>query len=299
MLFNRVVKEFLLECQIRNFTSKTIKGYRNMLEFFGNYLQTYHQISDLEDVSVPVIKHFILWEDKNGKSPNYINGQIKVMRAFFKYCRQEEYDYVDMRKIPWKKEQKIKIQTFRPADVKRFLNHFNGADFLSVRNKTMVYTLFETGIRCQELCDLTPKDIKEDYILIVNGKNHKDRVVPLSPILKKQLLKYMRCRDNYVDCKKHDDELFLSFHYKKLTVGSIEVIIRNAGKALNITNVRVSPHTCRHFFAQQCIRNGMDVYSLSRLLGHESVSITQRYLQDLTDQDIVTKAVENSVIMSL
>ena len=107
MLFNRVVKEFLLESQIRNLTPKTIKGYRNTLEFFCHYLQTYHQISDLEDISVPIIKHFILWEDKNGKRPSYINGQIKVLRAFFKYCRQEEYDHVDMRKIPWKKKKKV------------------------------------------------------------------------------------------------------------------------------------------------------------------------------------------------
>lgn len=299
MLLNKVIKEFLLECEIRNYTPKTIKGYRNTLYFFSNYLKQYQEVEELEDVSVPMIKQFIMWEDKSSRKPSYINGQIKVLRAFFKYCKQEDYDYVDMKKISWQKENKIKIKTFNPGEVKKMLSYFTGNDFTSIRNKTILYTLFETGIRCQELCDLMPEDVKESFILIRNGKNHKDRIVPLSPILQKQIMKYLRSRERYIDCKKHDNELFLSFHYKKLTVGAVEVIIRKIGQALQISNARVSPHTCRHFFAQQCIRNGMDVYSLSRLLGHENISITQRYLQDLTDQDIVTKAVEKSVIMSL
>lgn len=299
MLLQKVIKEYLLECQIQNMTEKTLKGYRNTLQFFARYLQEYQEVDDLDDVSIPLIKQFIIWEDKRGKKATYINGQIKVLRSFFKYCRQEDYHFLDMKKVAWKKEEKTKIKTFTPDDVKKLLTYFSGSSFCDVRNKTLVYTLFETGMRCQELCNLTPDDIKEGYILVRSGKNHKDRVVPLSPILQKQILKYLRCREKYIECRNHDEELFLSFHYLKLTVGAVEVILRNAGKSLNITDARVSPHTCRHFFAQQCIRNGMDVYSLSRLMGHESISITQRYLRDITDEDIVKKAIEKSVILSL
>lgn len=299
MLFSKAIQEYLLECQLQNFTQKTIKGYRNNLEFFENYLKEYHQVTELDEITIPLMKQFIIWQDQKGRKATYINGQIKTLRAFFKFCQNEDYYHVDMKKIAWKKEQKTKIKTFRPSDVKKLLNHFTGSDFVDIRNKTILYTLFETGIRCQELCDIIPEDIKEGYILIRNGKNHKERVVPLTPILEKQLIKYIRCREKYIDCKRHDSQLFLSFHYKQLTVGAVEIIIRNAGKELGISNVRISPHTCRHFFAQQCVRNGMDVYSLSRLLGHESIAITQRYLQDLTDEDIVLKAVNKSVIMSI
>ena len=299
MLLEKVIKEYLLECQLQNFTEKTRKGYRNNLELFARYLQEYQQITELEEVTLSSVKEFVVWQDSKGRKPTYINGQMKTLRAFFTFCQNEGYDYVNMKKIAWKKEQKVKIKTFRPSDVKKLLGYFTGVDFINIRNKTILYTLFETGVRCQELCDIVPEDIKENYILIKNGKNHKERVVPLSPVLYKQLVKYIRCREKYIDCKRHDSQLFLSFHYRQLTVGAVEKMIAGAGKELGICDVRISPHTCRHLFAQQCVRNGMDIYSLSRLLGHENISITQRYLQDLTDEDIVLKAVDKSVIMSI
>ena len=63
--------------------------------------------------------------------------------------------------------------------------------------------------------------------------------------------------------------------------------------------VRVSPHTCRHTFAHQELKNGLDLYSLSRLLGHESVSITQRYLEAVRDEQVLTSAKKTGVLANL
>ena len=65
------------------------------------------------------------------------------------------------------------------------------------------------------------------------------------------------------------------------------------------TEIRCSPHTCRHYFAQAQLRNGLDVYSLSRLLGHEDISITKRYLQGLNDRNIVERSIKTSPLMNL
>ncbi|WP_353846378.1 site-specific integrase [Clostridium sp. ZBS13] len=68
----------------------------------------------------------------------------------------------------------------------------------------------------------------------------------------------------------------------------------------NIRNeIRCSLHTCRHYFVQAQLRNGVDVYSLSRLLGHENISITKRYLQSIQDGDIVEMSVKTSPLMNL
>ena len=64
-------------------------------------------------------------------------------------------------------------------------------------------------------------------------------------------------------------------------------------------NIRSSPHTCRHYFAQCQLRNGIDVYSLSRLMGHNNIKITQRYLSSLNDSDIVEKSVKTSPLMRI
>ena len=76
--------------------------------------------------------------------------------------------------------------------------------------------------------------------------------------------------------------------------------MKDCAKAVGVRSVvRVSPHTCRHTFAQQQIKNGLDLYSLSRLLGHESVAITQRYLKSIQDSQIIANAKKTSVLSNL
>ena len=90
---------------------------------------------------------------------------------------------------------------------------------------------------------------------------------------------------------------FLSFHGRQLTNCAVENIVKNHGKG--IVGVRVSPHTCRHFFAQQQVKMGTDLYTISRLLGHESIQITQTYLNSLRDEDIINLAKQKSVLLNM
>ena len=76
--------------------------------------------------------------------------------------------------------------------------------------------------------------------------------------------------------------------------------MKKAAKDVGVSSlVRVSPHTCRHSFAHQSLKNGLDLYSLSRLLGHESVSITQRYLEALRDEQVLVSARKTGVLANL
>jgi integrase/recombinase XerD len=172
-----------------------------------------------------------------------------------------------------------------------------GNDFLSVRDKAVLSTLFETGIRCWELCCIKPEDIHDDYIVITSGKNHKQRVVPITPILKKALMRYEAAKAIFFTLKPTDNYYFLSNHGRQLTNSAIEHIVKRHGDGID--GIRVSPHTCRHFFAQQQVKMGTDLYTISRLLGHENIGITQTYLNSLRDSDIIKIAKQNSVLMNL
>lgn len=156
--------------------------------------------------------------------------------------------------------------------------------------------LFETGIRCWELCCIQREDIHEEFIMI-RGKNHKQRVVPVTPILKKALLRYETASKRYFDLKETDNFYFLSFHGRQLTNSAVEHIVKRHGEG--IEGVRVSPHTCRHFFAQQQMKMGTDLYTISRLLGHENIGITQTYLNSLRDEEVIQIAKQKSVLMNL
>ncbi len=85
-----------------------------------------------------------------------------------------------------------------------------------------------------------------------------------------------------------------------MTPEAIERVVKKCGEQANVrTDIRCSLHTCRYTYAQMQLKNGLDVYSLSRILGYENITITKRYLQSLTDADILALAVKTSPLMNL
>lgn len=144
MLLNAALKEYLLECELRNYTEKTIKGYRNSIELLVNYLQQ-NGITDAAEVLPSHIKQFLTNLQRAGRKPSYINGLHKAFRAWFKYLQEEEYISANpMNKIGWAKEEKIVIKTFTPAEVQAMLNAYPEKEYMDVRNKTILaYTIIE------------------------------------------------------------------------------------------------------------------------------------------------------------
>ena len=110
-------------------------------------------------------------------------------------------------------------------------------------------------------------------------------------------IKNNACAADYFTLRGTDDFYFLSNHGRQLTNSAVENIIKRYGQG--IEGVRVSPHTCRHFYAQQQVKMGTDLYTISRLLGHENIQITQTYLNSLRDEDIINNTKQRSVLMSI
>lgn len=301
MLLDESLKEFLFECEIRKYTWKTIKGYRNGLEFLIKYLKQQHKLTLVEEVQTSHLKAFFMYQSKRGRKETYMNGLLKTFRAFFKYQTEEQnISSNPALKVRWIKEPKTIIKTFQDCEVRGMLEAYSESDYISVRNRAIIAMLFDTGIRCYELCTLTNDAIKENYI-VVNGKGKKERQLGKSPYLAKILMKYDRIKYYNFEYKNADaNSYFLSRTGRPLTNAAVERIVKLAGVAANVSiNIRCSPHTCRHYFAQAQLKNGIDVYSLSRLMGHENIKITQRYLQGLQDDEVVSKSIRTSVLMNL
>ena len=290
------VEEFLYAKKIENQTERTLRGYNNALNLFAKWLEKEWTIDELEKIRVVHLKQYVAYHLKMGHKATYVNGIIKILRAFFKYTNGEDYTDIAYEKVAWVREEKPVIKAFSAQDARQLLEYYDNKSYLSCRNRTIITMFLETGIRCKELIDMQPEDIKENYILI-HGKNHKERLVPITPYLGKQLAKYRVRIEHQFELKSPDNNFFLSVKGKKLTNSAIERLIKIAGQG--IQDARVSPHTFRHFYAQTQLKNGMDIYTLSRLLGHEKVSITQIYLQNMQDAQIVENAVNRSVIASL
>ena len=303
LLLRELLEEFILELQIKDYSKRTLKMYKNNNKLCITYLEKELNIFNIEDVKPIHMKKYIKFLQSQGKEPSYINSLIKAFSSFFKYAVNEEIiEENPMEKVSKLKEKKVLINTFTDEEMERMVKFYRKSDYIDIRNRAIICMFADTGIRNLELQRLKNKDVHENYITIRQSKGKKDRRVPISPFLRKVLNRWIRCRDTYYKNRYMDEDtpFFLSFRFKELTGTSIERIVRLCGVGANVrSEIRCSPHTIRHYFAQAQLRNGLDVYSLSRLLGHENISITKRYLQSLQDEEIVEIGVKTSPLMNL
>lgn len=292
------LQEFVFSMKVRKLSPKTITNYQKQITFFIRYAQEEHNITTLDNMTGLVIKGFLAEKHETCK-PQYVNDLLKAFKVFFRYIHTEGYmpDILTNR-IKNVKQPKVKIISFNVKEIKALLDYHSGRDFLSIRNQTMFAMFFDTGIRCSELTNMKPDQIKQDYILIY-GKGDKERIVPITPYLGKLLIRFLNARKKYLE-ESSCEYLFFSKNRRILTEEGISHIMKETAQAIGVRpEVRVSPHTARHTFAHMQLRNGCNLYTLSRLLGHENIAITQRYLEGIQDEEIIAVGRKTSPLMNL
>lgn len=300
MRFSEAIQEFGFDCRARKLSDKTISNYQKQLRYLQRYLEAEYRLREVEEVRSVHLKQFLVSMDDKGRKPRYINDLLKVFKTFFNYMKKEGY----IRESPAAsvknmKQPKVKILTFSENEIRKLLNYYQGRSFLNIRNRTMMALFFDTGMRLTEVITLRAEQIREDNI-IVHGKGNKERLVPVSPYLAKALLQYQMVREAYFEGKLPERYLFVSKTGKRLTQEGITKFMKKAAAEVGVnSNIRVSPHTFRHTFAHLQLKNGLDLYSLSRLMGHESIAITQRYLEGIKDDQVLRKAQKSGVLQNL
>ena len=295
-----LVQEFIFDCKVRNLAPRTIRNYEKQLNYFVRYLEAAQGVEELNDLKPIHIKQFMVMLQEKKNKPSYINDLLKAVKCMCSYAYEEGYTAeLITKRVKNVKEPKILIHTFSDEEIVKMVQFYDGEDYLSVRNRLMLMVMFDTGLRISEILDLKPAQIRDGYFNVY-GKGRKERVVPQTPIVCKWIMKYDRIKECYFEYRDMEDYYFLSKNGKRLTEEAVCKFMRKAGKAIGVNPlVRVSPHTCRHTFAHQELKNGLDLYSLSRLLGHESVSITQRYLEAIRDEQVLTSAKKTGVLANL
>ncbi len=300
MFMKSIVQEFIFDCQVRNLAPRTIRKYEKQLGYFVRYLKDAQGVEVLDDLRPIHIKQYVLMLQNKKHKPAYVNDLLKAVKVLCRYAYEEGYTpELITKRVKYVKEPKVLIHTFSDDEIVRMVKYYDGNDYLSIRNRLMLMMLFDTGLRISEIIDMKPSQIRQGYFNVY-GKGRKERVVPQNAIVSKWLIKYDRARDRYFARREAEDYYFLSKNGKRLTPEAVNRFMKKAATEIGINPlVRVSPHTCRHTFAHQELKNGLDLYSLSRLLGHESVGITQRYLEAVRDDQILTSARKTGVLANL
>lgn len=303
LLIKDLLKEFTFDLQIKNYSKRTIETYNYNTDQFIKYLNEYHEISEIEDISSMHVKKFVQYQLDIGNKATYINTLIKSLRSFYTYLVAEEYITLNiMTRTKLLKEDKTVISTFTDKEVAKMIEAYDFKTYLNARNKLIVATFADTGIRCAELINLETGWINETNIKIF-GKGAKWRYVPISLMLRKYMIRYERMKEGYfkkLNKNLQHNNYFLSRSGRPLTSVQIENVVRDAGKMAEVREeIRCSPHTLRHYAIQSNLRNGLDLYSCSRIAGHENIQITKRYLQGLETENILEMAQKTSPLMNL
>ncbi|MCL1698312.1 tyrosine-type recombinase/integrase [Lysinibacillus sp. BPa_S21] len=289
-----LMDDFKIEQQIKGRKQDYIEQCHFRLNKWRNYVHCNFEIDDVEEVKAKHIKQYILHAQKLGKERAItINNALATLRVFYKYLVEEEFiDEFDnpMRKIESLKEDRKVILTFNDDEVSRILNDVAEETYNNVRDKLMLIMLFDTGIRVSELCSIKNSDIARRHILI-HGKGSKERMIYISKTMRRYMRKYEELKTIRFS-KKSSDEIeeyyFLDQYAQKLHRSRINKILKEHCKNAGVRKeVRCSPHDCRHYFAQKQLRNGIDVYSLSQLLGHFDTQMTTKYLRGLEQEDVL------------
>ena len=267
---------YLEELALRGYSPNTIRNYRVVL---NKFIATVGK--PIEEVTTLDIKAYIL--SLKGRKGSYINNVIKRIKLLFRYLYEEELIERDIAsRIKLVKEETPIIATFEHDEIKLLVNAYDNSCFLEARNRSILMFLTDCGLRANEICNLKPSNIYDNYILIENSKGNKSRVVPLHLSLKKQLAKYEKFR-------RESEWLFVSVRGKKLTTQTVEVLTREG--CLRVGIEPRSPHKLRHTYAQNQLLSDVDIYTISKALGHNSINTTNIYLRSLDSSKLLNKSI--------
>lgn len=301
MLLEDVLKEYKYYCIAKGFTEKTIKNKHQELKHLKKFLYEKRAVTELESISIHDLKAYLRYKQQSGLKPQSIVSMFKMIKAFFNWCKNEGYLKENIAQdIVTPKVPKVVLKGFSTDEVSKMIDSFSYENYFEARNKAIIAMLADCGLRSKEIRELQTINVKETTIL-VNGKGNKERMIFISPALKRILIKYERIRKEYFKDKVVNDKYyFLTYKGDMMSHIALDNIVKEAGRRAGIEGKKVSPHRFRHFFSVQFLLNANgDIYTLSKLLGHSEISTTQRYLQSLEDIDLINKAMPHSPLMNL
>lgn len=310
--FDYFIGEFMYYCQSKDLRPKTLNSYEQALRLLEKWLKEEKGITEPKQVVEATIREYICDLQERGKysvcvdeestlknrpdrrrdfrnpvSITTINNYIRNIRVFFNYLYdREEIERNPMQKVRQLKNERKSREYLEDDEVKKLFNVLDKSYYNEMRDYTIIILILDTGMRIGECLQL-----KIDYIDFNNRaisipaeitKGRATRYVYFSLKVAKALKNWLRFKDRYVET----DYLFpAKYNGLPIQVPNFEKNFRSYVNRSNIGK-NVTPHCLRNNFAKRCLLAGMDIYTLSRILGHSSVSVTEKAYADLTDSDI-------------
>lgn len=286
-----LILDFLQSCEVEfNLSQGTIKMYDYYLRQFLSFLKAKEKVEkpDLSLLSDDLIRSYRLFLNRklSQRSRSAIKRSTQMnflisLRAFLRYLMLgRELEVLSPEKIKLGKGQDRQIKVLNEEQIERLIKEPDLQSVAGIRDRAILELLFSTGMRVSELSHLNLSDINlKSGEISVLGKGRKIRVVFVSETAVWALKSYLARRSTEIK------PLFIRFRGPKpkdgheslrLTTRSIESLVKKYAQKAGLA-IEPTPHTLRHTFATDLLRNGADLRSVQELLGHKNVSTTQIY----------------------
>ena len=275
----------------KNKSQKTLENYGRYLDrFFG-----FAKIKTISQLNEELIRQYRLYLNRlrttKGEGLKKItqNYHIIALRNFLKYLAKTGVKTVAAERVELGKQEDREVTFLELDELARLISAPDGTSLDTFRDKAILSTLFSTGMRVSELCSLNRDsiDLKRGE-LPIRGKGGKIRMVFLSDETKKLIQEYIDKRsdaDEALLIRIPKNQNFSKYENLRLTPRSIQRIVKKYSIKAGIVGKNVSPHSIRHSFATDLLRNGADIRSVQAMLGHASVTTTQIYTH-VTDKQL-------------
>ncbi len=290
-LIDRFIETLRVE---RNSSAHTIRGYRADLEQFREFLLSSNRGIDdrTGDVAMEKIDHLAIRayfsHIYRGHKKSSLARKLAAQRSFFRYLVDEGILAKSPAELVATPRQEKPLPTFLPVDeMFSLLACPEDPTIWGARDRAILETLYSSGIRVAELVGLSDGDLDFSLgVLRVYGKGRKERIVPFGEKARVALQSYLILRDQMLAKRTRRGEknpIFLNRQGGRLTSRSVARILDKHLRRSGLMR-KISPHTLRHSFATHLLDAGADLRAIQELLGHVSLSTTQRYTHVSTDK---------------
>lgn len=278
-------QEYLLaERRLSPLTAKSYEfDLKEFFDFLNKHLGKVITLEDLKDLKITDFRSFLVWRTEQKITRSSLARGLSTLKNFFRFLTREGLVKNDaIMAVKSSKKPHILPHPLSPEDAKTFLalaKDMNKKPWQGYRDCALYTLLYGCGLRIAEALALNVKDITNNPdTLIITGKGNKQRLVPVLPAVHHALFLFLKHHPN----PQPDAPFFIASRGDRINPGVVQRNVRTIRHAMGLPDT-VTPHAFRHSFATHLLQGGGDLRSVQELLGHSSLSATQRYTEITTE----------------